>query len=338
MKSYSHIIITGIIMLLLIVIILPSFINILMGRDLYSAFTTFKVTFLFYVFPLIAVFTINYFVLAPHFYDKKQKILFWLLNIMLIGLCNYFLLSFNPKSLPRVVQEGYYSYMVILIFINFLMAVFALGVRHVVRSNKIQERLKEEKQKNTEAELYWLKNQLNPHFLFNTLNNISSLTYIDANEAQEKIAQLSDLLRYALYLSNNKQVSLAGEIEFMKNYIELMKMRCNEKTTIDVCFDKPDKADTIAPLLFISPIENAFKHGVSGSVNSFIRIGMKLADNRIVFVCDNSNIPKDNKDHSGSGIGLDNLRRRLELIYPNRYTYEQNITNDIYHVEITIKQ
>ena len=106
------------------------------------------------------------------------------------------------------------------------------GFRYIVRWGDMQMRLKEERQKNAEAELAWLKNQLNPHFLFNTLNNISSLVQINQDTAQERIGQLSDLLRYTLYESNHELVPVEGEIEFMNNYIELMRLRCNELATV----------------------------------------------------------------------------------------------------------
>jgi len=215
------------------------------------------------------------------------------------------------------------------------MAAIAIGIRHFMRIRQIKQQLKDEKAKNTEAELAWLKNQINPHFLFNTLNNISSLTQIDPDAAQDAIAQLSDLLRYAMYETNKKMVPIGGEVEFMRNYIELMKLRCNEKTEVKTTFDIQKDVE-IAPLLFISLVENAFKHGVSSSRDSMIDIHLEQKDNYIVFTCDNTNYPKDDADRSGSGIGLENTRRRLELMYHDRYEWEQALNGDIYHVKITI--
>ncbi len=337
MKNNRYLLIIGVIVLLIIAVAFPSLITLIMGQNVSSISHTIKVTLLFYILPLTMVFLINYFILVPYIYDKKHRYIFWLLNILSIGSLNYPILFFNPSSLPKAVQEGFYSYMVILVLINFIIVALAIGLRYIIRQNKIQERLKEEKHKSTEAELNWLKNQINPHFLFNTLNNISGLTYIDVDAAQEKIAQLSDLLRYALYQSNDKKVTLTSEIEFMHNYIDLMKLRCNEMTRIEVDMTINDKNKLIAPLLFISPIENAFKHGTSSSKESFIKISLRDEKNSIVFICDNSNLPKDDKERSGSGIGIENMKRRLELIYPDKYTYEQNIVNNIYHVKITIK-
>ena len=190
-----------------------------------------------------------------------------------------------------------------------------LGIRHFIRTRQIRQQLKDEQTKHTEAELAWLKNQINPHFLFNTLNNISSLTQIDPDAAQDAIAQLSDLLRYAMYETNKKTVPISGEVEFMRNYISLMKLRCNEKTEVKTTFNIEQDVE-IAPLLFISLIENAFKHGVSSSRSSIIDIHLE--------------------QRSGSGIGLENTRRRLELMYADHYTWQNWLENDIYHVYLKL--
>jgi LytS/YehU family sensor histidine kinase len=167
------------------------------------------------------------------------------------------------------------------------------------------------------------------------LNNISSLTQIDADAAQDAIAQLSDLLRYAMYETNKKMVPIQGELEFMHNYINLMKLRCNDKTIVTTAFDVQQKIE-IPPLLFVSLIENSFKHGVSSSRPSSIDIRLQLNGEDLVFECSNTNYPKNDADRSGSGIGIENTRRRLDLIYHNRYDWKQSLTDDIYNVCITI--
>ncbi|MBO4753359.1 MAG: histidine kinase [Bacteroidales bacterium] len=208
--------------------------------------------------------------------------------------------------------------------------------RNYIRANRRALELQEEKQKSIEAELVWLKNQLNPHFLFNSLNNISSLTHIDPDQAQEAIAQLSDLLRYALYESQKPLVPLVGEVEFMQNYIAMMKLRCSDKTEVVEDFQIGTGHEQIAPLLFVSFIENAFKHGTSSNLNSRIGVSLQVRDGKIIFECRNTNLPKDQTDHSGSGIGLENTRRRLDLCYPNRYSWEQKVENDEYYIKIEI--
>jgi LytS/YehU family sensor histidine kinase len=240
-----------------------------------------------------------------------------------------------PEMTPNM-WIGFFSGFFMFLLLNCFVAAIAIGIRHFIRTRDIRQQLRDEKAKNTEAELAWLKNQINPHFLFNTLNNISSLTQIDPDAAQDAIAQLSDLLRYAMYETNKKTVPIQGEVEFMRNYISLMKLRCNEKTEVNTTFDVQQNIE-IAPLLFISLIENAFKHGVSSSRPSKIVISLTASENELIFTCDNTNYPKDDADRSGSGIGLENTRRRLDLMYANRYEWQQSLENDIYHVRIKLR-
>ena len=221
--------------------------------------------------------------------------------------------------------------------LNYAMVVAAIFVRYYIRHNTLRRQLREEKQKMTEAELAWLKNQLNPHFLFNTLNNIASLTQTSPNNAQKAIGQLSELLRYALYETQPKEVSLNGEIAFIKNYINLMTLRSGNNVEIKSQFIIHNSQLLIAPLLFLTPVENAFKHGISANKPSFIHISITEDNGKIVFLCENSNYPKNDTDKSGKGIGLENMYRRLELIYPGRYNIEQRITPEIYHLKIIIK-
>jgi LytS/YehU family sensor histidine kinase len=221
--------------------------------------------------------------------------------------------------------------------LNCIVAAIAIGIRPFIRTRQIRQQLKDEQAKHTEAELAWLKNQINPHFLFNTLNNISSLTQIEPDKAQDAIAQLSDLLRYAMYETNKERVALSGEVEFMGNYVELMKLRCNEQTDVGCQFSVANPQTEVAPLLFISLIENAFKHGVSSSRPSTISISLTQDDDTLTFACDNTNYPKSDADRSGSGIGLENTRRRLELLYHGRYTWEQTQDELMYHIKITLK-
>lgn len=204
-----------------------------------------------------------------------------------------------------------------------VMVAMPVGLKYVMRWNDEKHKMEEERRRNAEAELTWLKNQLNPHFLFNTLNNISSLTQIDADKAQESIGQFSELLRYALYESNVKKVKLTDETEFMKNYINLMSLRCNEMTLVETRFDSFDESLTISPLLFISLIENAFKHGISSHKDSFVKIDMGLDGNDLVFSCENSIHERASENRSGSGIGLENMLRRLDLLYPDAYTWQR---------------
>jgi LytS/YehU family sensor histidine kinase len=124
----------------------------------------------------------------------------------------------------------------------------------------------------------------------------------------------------------------------MENYIDLMKLRCNDMTRIERHFDEPDDSVKIAPLLFISLLENAFKHGINARKESFVRVNLELAGDNISFTCENSYYPNSSDGNKiGSGIGLENLKRRLRLLYPDSYEYVQKIEEDTYKVNVTIK-
>ena len=299
--------------------------------------------------PLFILYGLNYYLLVPKFLfggEGKAK-WFWIINILL--LVGYGLFRFIPRGPVEFPEEVVQQFgrrnmwafllgsIIARVFIQILMILLAVGLRHVMRMNDREMQFEEERRKTAEAELTWLKHQLNPHFLFNTLNNISSLTQIDPDKAQDSIGKLSDLLRYALYDSEAETVQLSSEIEFMDNYIDLMALRCNEQTKVEKDLQPPSRPVEVAPLLFISLVENAFKHGVNARYPSFVKVAMRMEGDNLVFVCDNSLFVRQGTDHIGSGIGLENMKRRLELLYPGRYDYEQSTSDDTYHVQVTLK-
>lgn len=285
------------------------------------------------------IFMLNYWWFVPVFYYKKKKFLYFSVNIFL-----YFLIllqafiTFSRVMNPR--SENVFIF-ASTCFITLMFVVgssaLALALRKSLRNQALREQILEEKRRHTEDELIWLKNQINPHFLFNTLNNISALINLDADRAQDCISRLSDLLRYAMYDTSKQYVSLAKEVDFMKDYISLMKLRCNEKTVVKSNFDVESGSVQIAPLLLISLIENAFKHGVSSNQPSEISISLVEKGSNLSFECENTNHAKGDSDHSGSGIGLANMKRRLELLYSDRFQWIQNIDKDKFIIKVTIE-
>lgn len=230
------------------------------------------------------------------------------------------------------------------ILLNFIAYICFIGTAIALISMKnlieTEEERKEAERKRIEAELKNLKSQLNPHFLFNTLNNIYALIAISQDKSQEAIMELSKMLRYVLYEAETDTVPINKEVEFINNYVKLMKLRLSNKVDVQVDMDI-DRNPTlsIAPLLFISMIENAFKHGVSSQQNSFIHFSIRENEDDDI-ICDlrNSYFPKDEKqDKSGSGIGIENMKRRLELIYPNKHSFTYGVENDTYVSNLTIK-
>ncbi len=198
------------------------------------------------------------------------------------------------------------------------------------------QQLREEK---TASELAFLKAQINPHFFFNTLNNIYALTYEDADTSRKAIHQLSRMMRYLLYDTKQEFTRLGDEINFLKDYIDLMKLRLTDKVTID--FSYPDNVPNImiAPMLFLPYIENAFKHGTSVNEQSEILIAISKAGSKLMLHVKNDII--DNKSvapEEYGGIGLENTKRRLDLLYPDKYqlSFSESPTSKEYNVYLSI--
>ena len=184
-------------------------------------------------------------------------------------------------------------------------------------------------------ELENLKSQLNPHFLFNTLNNIYALIAINQDKAQDAVHRLSKMLRYMLY-ADKKEVALEEELQFLRNFIELMKLRLNSSNRLTVHFpENGTEGLTIAPLLLITLVENAFKHGISGSKPSEIKINVTINGNIITLYVENSLFPKPD-DKTSSGIGITNMQRRLALLYPGSYNFRRDNTGNKYTAILSI--
>lgn len=237
---------------------------------------------------------------------------------------------------------------VITVIILILMLGMNLGVKLYFKQKADQRQLTELEHKNLEQQLEYLKYQLNPHFLMNTLNNIHALVDIDGERAKEAIIQLSKILRYVLYETNNKRVSINKELEFMQNYTDLMRMRYGKKlqftdTSYQLVTPGTDQPQMIPPLLFISFVENAFKHGVSYQQPSFIEItGKRYKDkqehNRLLWSCRNSKHQKQQQTTvpQQGGVGMANVRQRLDIIFGNNYTLNVNETDNTYEVTLDI--
>lgn len=190
-----------------------------------------------------------------------------------------------------------------------------------------------------EAELENLRYQVNPHFLLNTLNNIYALTAFDQRQAQSAIMELSKMLQHILYEHDHYHIDIKKEASFLHNYVNLMKLRLPSDVEIIEDIDVPSSQTVhIAPMLLISLVENAFKHGISPTQKSFIHIHLHADNERITCEIVNSNHPKTASDKSGSGIGLQQVQRRLDLLYPGQYVWEKGPNSDqsIYSSKITL--
>lgn len=211
-----------------------------------------------------------------------------------------------------------------------LIAIISIAIRMTVQWNRVEKSKRESEHRRIESELQQLHSQLNPHFLLNTLNNIYALIAFDAEKAQEAVQELSRLLRHTLYDNRQSYTTLQKEADFIRNYIALMRIRLSPNVTVETSFDlQPGHEHTpIAPLIFISLIENAFKHGISPTEPSHISIGLSEHDGRVRCEIRNSNHRKMGNDRSGSGIGLQQVQKRLELMYPESHRWSYGLSND----------
>ena len=183
-----------------------------------------------------------------------------------------------------------------------------------------QQRNQELEKERLQSELKFLKSQINPHFLFNTLNNLYALALQKSDKAPEMILKLAEMMRYLLYESNEKMVPLANEIRCMQNYIELERIRQDERTKINLEINCAENGKMIAPLLFIPFLENSFKHGVNSNIEAgWINIKLDEKAGELVFEIENNKPAKPVKRGNENGIGLQNVKRRLELIYPQKH-------------------
>jgi two-component sensor histidine kinase len=298
---------------------------------------------------LLSIFYLNSSFLIERFLYHRQIWKFVAYNAIFIILIGYIvhLLKLNIPEMHNDFRmppppKDDFNPLAILFFKDIFPLIITMGLSLAIKVTakwyELDLQSKEADRKHTEAELQNLRQQLNPHFLFNTLNNIYSLIAISPEKAQSVVLDLSKLLRYVLYENDAEKVALSREMNFIVNYVELMRIRLTSDVEVKMKVESVTESKLeIAPMLFITLVENAFKHGVSPNNRSFINIDIHMTDNkRLICTIKNSYFPKTETDRSGSGIGLENLRRRLGLLYPERYTFTNTIENDIYTSELSI--
>ena len=274
--------------------------------------------------------------------DKKRNMIFRILEISFILFISiwavriivaYFVFPYIYHLEPSPVFEIRRA---IWVFFNFVFSSGTiLAIKSVRADLKNKEREKELIREKLSTELKLLRNQINPHFLFNSLNNIYVLSRKKSDEAPEAIMKLSDLLSFMLYESGKETITIQEEMSFLKDYIELQRMRYDHKLTLKITEAVDNLSEQISPLLFIPLIENAFKHGVEENTgNSFIYIEISLKNKQLKFSIENNfevNNQKKNKDN----IGLINTKRQLELLY-SEHNFEIIKSEYIFKVLITI--
>lgn len=298
----------------------------------------------------MAVFYLNYFILIPRLLFTRRWTVFLAVNILVIAAVwmgthlwrEFYMANFAVETPHREKHGGPFDlppvFFVARDVMLFLLTVgLAVAIKMTSNWYRSENQKKEIERQRAGAELKNLRSQLNPHFLFNTLNNIYSLVEIDQRRAQEAVHELSGLLRYVLYEDNAPAVPLSRETAFISSYVRLMMLRTGRNVKVGLSLPQDDGSRAmVAPLLFISLIENAFKHGINPSGESSIDISVVLSGDDITCRISNGNFPKSDSDRSGSGIGLDNLVRRLDLIYPSAYSFSRGVENGIYTCTLII--
>ena len=287
---------------------------------------------------LMLLFYLCYFWLIDRLWFKKRYLFFILVAVTLIlcvsyskyELFSYFALYKGKRHMPPFHAFVYFDFLS-----NLLPVVFAMAIRYAQRNFSLEIAQKEAQAHKLQADLTQLRYQLQPHFFFNALNNIYSLIAFDPQKAQQSVHSLSKLMRHFMQNSDQKQISLAEEVDFLQQYISLMQLRLTDKTTVQVDFPKQVPQLTIAPLLFISLVENAFKHGVSATAATTLSFSLKVEGNTIIFKSENTKIPTQESLYS-SGIGIDNLKKRLTLLYPQRHQYTIEEREGKYIAQLTI--
>jgi two-component system, LytTR family, sensor histidine kinase AlgZ len=284
----------------------------------------------------------NYFYQLPRFLTRK-KVWFYVVEFFV----PFSILIALRVILQRYMVDGYtyqehyfYSpvYVVQLVVVTFFIVLFVGMLRFAVEWFEFEARKKAVENERLTAELNFLKAQINPHFLFNTLNNLYYLAYSKSENTTEVIAKLSQMMRYMIYESNHPKVLLTKEIEYIESYISLERLRLNNQIPIDFVVDGDVSTALITPFILITFLENAFKHGVTNNnPSAWVKISLQVNGKECVYTVSNSKIPTAQMDNVGkSGIGLQNVHRRLELSYPDQYELSTDDKNDRYSVQLKL--
>jgi len=329
---------------LLFIVILPMFVFDQTNEHL----KFWRIRYFYQLIFIVIAFYVNYLFIVPRFFFTGRRIRFFVVviafAILLLSLSHFLYDIFDidgyrselMKSIERPERKFNLHPRIIDDFGMLLLVLgFSTGMAVLQRLRRDENEQKEKEKARVVTELAFLKNQISPHFFFNSLNNIYALVAIDTDQAQKAIEKLSGLMRYLIYESDIKKVELKKEFEFTRNYIDLMKQRISSKVEVSTNIQQEIPNVEIPPLLFIPFVENSFKHGISYRENSFIEISLTTVDDKIIFKCKNS-IPDDNTNTPKGGLGIENSKRRLALLYGNKVKFIQCDKDKVYSVELIL--
>jgi len=356
------------VVLIIFVWLVILFTPVLFREDVFSPMKRILMMQMQILIPLLVLFLINRFVLVPKLLFKGKQLLFILsvLGLIILFTAGSFIYDTKIKDNPPPIMEEPEGQIVhppyafpggvdrfgnlrpaqtrqpkpVPPFANFLILSilivgFDTGLRSGLRGIDIENEKARLEKENMATQLVLLRNQVSPHFFMNTLNNIHSLIDINSEEAKEAIIKLSKMMRYLLYETENEKTTLVKEIEFLENYINLMKLRFNDKVKIRLNLPTSIPAHTLPPFIFTSLIENAFKHGISYEDESFINIDLIIGEDKLVLIIKNSKTERS-KIEEFSGIGIENTRKRLNLLYGDNYNMDITDDTDVFTVNLLI--
>jgi sensor histidine kinase YesM len=282
----------------------------------------------------IGLFYLNAFYLYPRYLTKKNWP-FYVICLSTIVWGSYLIKAAIVKSLyPGLLVKGLSFGYLIFPPIPFLIASI---IYRLVTDRILSDRAeKEAKAERLASELKFLRSQVSPHFLFNVLTNMVSLARKKSELLEPALIQLSDMLRYMLYETNGQRFPVAKEIEYLRNYIELQELRFGEDVALQLDMEDSDSSCTIEPMLLIPFVENAFKHGIGTVKDPYIRISLQVKEQYLYFQVVNNYSRDNGSKDANSGIGLDNVRNRLRLLYRDQYTLNIQDNGEVYNASLKL--
>lgn len=345
-KIYNRFKIAGHILFWLISISLLTFIFYFYDEKL--SFNLIEKSLITNLFFALAVY-INLYLLIPRFLKEKNYIFyfFWLIVLLSVTSLSLQFLFLYPLRNLLGITESYTSFNTNLHSAYFFSTLIFVGITTFLKLitdwvslQDVNLKLAKIEQQKLEAELKTLKSQLNPHFLFNSLNNIYSLSLVKSDKVPELILKLSGLMRHIIYESKENYIPLEKELDFVNNFIELQRIRTSDKTKIHYQVNGTIPEAKIAPLIFEPFIDNAFKHGLPGTVYSdFINIAFNFEKNGwLQFTLENNYEERFNNTKLNSGIGLQNVKKRLKLLYqPHEFYLHISQKDNIHTISLELK-
>ena len=288
--------------------------------------------------PYYIIFLLNNYILAP-FLLLRQRYMVYIISLILIDVAVFG----NAELLSPENGIGQLSLNQLKLYWNMLLGIVIAGINSMIklyyRAIVTTQRMAMLEKEAVESQMEYLKHQINPHFLMNTLNNIHAMIDFDTEMAKKSVVELSHLLRHVLYDSSEKHTTLDKEVEFIDSYIKLMRIRYIDEVNIE--FNTPDivlcRKIKLPPLLLIVLVENAFKHGISYNENSFVKIDIMAFESELTCIVTNSRHKATNSNTEHSGIGLSNITRRLNMLFDKRYTLTIDDSDEKrYTVELVI--